>query len=150
MRRIRLMLLSAVVAVAVALPAPVLASGGSVTVGPVTLTNRVLVTVPITLICDPIEGATNPSLSGMPGSSVTIRQAVGKTVATASADLYAHVTCDGVFENVLMVQLWASDVPFHGGQAVLEAQIRVTDPYVWPEPEGFRADITQVIKFKHG
>jgi hypothetical protein len=50
----------------------------------------------------------------------------------------------------VVVHLWAADTPFKGGQAVLEARIRITDPYVWPEPEGFEVDFIQVVKFRHG
>jgi hypothetical protein len=89
---------------------------------PITLTNRLLLIVPVTVVCDPL-----PNAPTMDSVTVTINQAQGKTIAHASGSVGGFaspfLTCDSTTENHVVV-LASPDVngsPFRPGKAVLTA-----------------------------
>jgi hypothetical protein len=103
--------------------APASATTNSVTIGsPVTLTNRVLVTVPVTVVCDPIADIGTSTLF------VTVTQASGQAVATGSAIDQAFppqpplFTCDSVTQNNFVMNILPDmgSPPFHGGGAIVQ------------------------------
>ncbi len=104
------------------LPATV-GAAGTVTVSvpdALSLDNRVVVTVPVTVVCDPL-----PDTPVSSSVSVSLTQAVGQEIAHASGQVSSFgssfLVCDGVTANVVRVQVQASNIPFHGGPAVISA-----------------------------
>jgi hypothetical protein len=103
------------------------ATGMTVTVERPSLTARVLVTVPVDVVCDPLSGDTVLSDS----VQVTLRQAAGRSVSTGSGTVAggafspfggnAFLTCDGTTHNHVIVNVLpdAGSGPFHGGQAII-------------------------------
>jgi len=79
--------------------APANASTNTITVGPTgTVTNRILVSVSVTIVCDPL-----PDTPFFSGASVTVQQANGKQVSTGTGGASTFsgpnapfLTCDGV------------------------------------------------------
>jgi hypothetical protein len=107
--------------------APAAATTNTITPGsPVTLTDRVLVTVPLTVVCDPLPGPSFDTLV-----DVTVTQASGTAVATGSRGLEVDpaplFTCDGVTQNhiVLKVLPDSGSPPFHGGGAIVQADFSI-------------------------
>jgi hypothetical protein len=86
------------------------------------LTNRLLVTVPVVIVCDPLPNT--PAFSQV---SVSIQQASGQRVnrgfGTVSSFGSSFLTCDGTTTNLVMVQVLpdANSGPFHGGSAFVSA-----------------------------
>jgi hypothetical protein len=106
--------------------APADAATNTITVGSVTLTNRVLVMVPITVVCDPLQGPDFDSTV-----VVTVTQASGKAVATGQVinetvptPLF---TCDSVTQNHLVIDVLPNpgSPPFHGGKAIVQASFGI-------------------------
>ena len=91
-----------------------------------TLTGRQLITVSITVVCDPL--ADTPFASG---AWVSFRQTSGKQINTASGFTESFtggpaapmLTCDGVTQNTAVVQALPDQGsgPFHGGPALVSA-----------------------------
>jgi hypothetical protein len=111
-----------------ALPAG--AATNTVTIGsPVTLTYRILVAVPVTVVCDPVAGTVQEI-----DVSVTVTEAVGNQVASgqgtdASISPQAPLlTCDGVTQNHLVVDLIpaAGSPPFRYGGAIIQAEFFIS------------------------
>jgi hypothetical protein len=106
--------------------APASATTNTITVGSVTLTNRVLVTIPVTVVCDPLPGPNFDTTV-----EVTVTQASGKAVATGSAGTEVTpeplFTCDGVTQNHLVMKVLpsAGSPPFHGGGAIVQASFNI-------------------------
>lgn len=100
--------------------------GMTITVGAATLTNRILVTVPVTIVCAPL---TDPS-TALDDVSVSIEQASGRTVSTGSGEVSGgpfsnsggqpFLTCDGSTQNIVAVIVLpgSGSGPFHGGPAI--------------------------------
>ncbi len=107
--------------------APASAITNTITIGTVTLTNRVLVEVPVTVVCDPVPDATQSFLG------VLVRQASGRAVATGTAFETTFgtepllFTCDGVTQNHLVADVLPDpgSPPFHGGGAIALASFSV-------------------------
>ena len=107
--------------------APANASTNTITVGPTgTVTNRILVSVSVTIVCDPLPGT--PVFSS---ASVNVQQANGKQISAAtggtstfSGPAAPFLTCDGVTANTAVVQALpdTGSGPFHGGGAVATAR----------------------------
>jgi hypothetical protein len=104
-------------------------ASGSVTVtigGPIQVTNRLLVSVPVNVVCDPLSGDTVL----VDRVSVQLQQANGKTVSQGSASVEGgpfspflgspFLTCDGSTVNTVTVKIVGSG-PFHGGKAIATA-----------------------------
>jgi len=109
------------------------AATNTVTVGSGTLTGRVLTTVPVTVVCDPLPGNyVDTSIN------VTVQQANGKEVSTASGGLFialptpSVLTCDGVTQNIVEIQATpnAGSGPFHGGAAFVTANFTYDTGYL--------------------
>jgi hypothetical protein len=119
MRR-TLISLAAVATSLVALVVPGLAKadpGVSVAIGPTaTLQSRVLLTVPVTVTCDPVGDFFSMSF-------VSVEQASGTKIASGSGFL-PTVTCDSA-PHTYGVSVLANTTgpPFHGGQAVVSASV---------------------------
>ena len=114
------------IAATFALSSPAGAAGMSVTVGsPIQVANRLLVTVPVNVVCDPLDGT--PIADNV---SVQIEQVNGKSVSSGQATLSGgpaspvrgdtFLTCDGTTVNTLNVKIVGSG-PFHGGGAIVSA-----------------------------
>jgi hypothetical protein len=113
----------ALLVAATAIPAN--AATNTITIGPPTLTNRQLITVSITVVCDP-----QPYPPSDTGAWVYFRQTSGKQIVTASGVTGSFsggpdapgLTCDGVTQNTAVVQaLPDQGIPFHGGPALMSA-----------------------------
>jgi hypothetical protein len=118
--------------VACLLPVGLLAAGASsasadpgmtVAVGTSTLTARVLLTVQVVVVCDPLLDPNTFSDS----VSVTVQQASGQSIITGSGQVAGgsgspfggggFLTCDGSTQNLVDVNIVPS-APFHGGPAI--------------------------------
>jgi hypothetical protein len=101
------------------------------TVGaPIRVTNRLLVSVPIQVVCQPIGNPGDITLND--SVSVSLSQANGQSVSTGSAMVSSGpfspqnptgtglFTCDGSTLNTLTVQVLGNGT-FHGGGAILTA-----------------------------
>ena len=111
----------------VATVTPANAATNTITVGASpTLTGRQLITVSITVVCDPL-----PDTPFESGAWVSLRQTSGKQIYTASGftDSFSGgpsapmLTCDGVTQNTAVVQALPDQGsgPFHGGLALVSA-----------------------------
>ncbi len=111
--------------------APASAATNTITIGPATLTARVLVTVPVIVVCDPLGTASDTFDQAV---SVMVTQASGRAVATGQGGAEAIspqfiFTCDGVTQNHVVVDVLPSQgsPPFHGGPAIISASFGVFD-----------------------
>lgn len=103
------------------------AATNTVTIGSVTLVNRVMVEVPVTVVCDPFQ-------ADYGDVSVFVTQANGRQVATGSSYLESFppepllLTCDGVTQNHFVLDVFpdSGSPPFHGGPAIASAGFSVT------------------------
>jgi hypothetical protein len=113
---------AAVVASVVALVGPGLAKadpGVTVAIGSTaTLQSRVLLTVPITVTCDPVGDFFTMSF-------ISVEQASGSRIASGSGFI-STLTCDSA-PHTYPVNVLAdtSGPPFHGGQAVASASVNI-------------------------
>jgi hypothetical protein len=107
------LLLTALTATAVSATTNTVAIGS-----PVTVTDRVLVTVPVTIVCDPL-----PNTPFQSEVSVTVEQASSSSVSNGTGQSFPSLTCDGVTQNSLMVDVTpnSGSGPFHGGGAIVSA-----------------------------
>jgi len=112
---------------ATGLPSASADSGMTVALGQPTLTSRLLVTVPVTVVCDPLS---DPTYSD--DVYVSIQQASGRSVSTGSGRVDGGpqsmgpsapvFTCDGTTQNAISVSV-VPDIgssPFHGGPAIFQ------------------------------
>ena len=117
--------IGALLAAATATPAN--AATNTISVGsPGTLTNRLLITVSVTIVCDPLPNTPDES-----GAVVSLQQAAGRSVNTASGRVdnafsgpnAPFLTCDGVTQNTVVIQAVpdSGSGPFHGGPALVSA-----------------------------
>jgi hypothetical protein len=103
-------------------------ASGSLTVSlgsPLQVTNRVMVTVPVHVVCDPLTGDT-----AVDRVYVQVQQANGKSISSGSATIEAgpvspyrgtpFLTCDGSTVNTVNVNV-VGNGPFHGGGAIVTA-----------------------------
>ncbi len=127
--------------------APADAATNTITVGSVTLTARVLVMVPVTVVCDPLPGTEFDSFLG-----VTVTQASGKAVATGhtfnetfGAPLF---TCDSVTQNHFVVDVFpdSGSPPFHGGGAIVQASFSIFSGACNCFEEGSTPDVSVHIR----
>ena len=104
---------------------PASASAGSgmrLTIGsPIRLTSRLLVEVPLEIICDPL-----PNTPYQNEAYVYLTQASGQTVNRGSGYRSSYppsLVCDGTTVNRVVAQVLpdADSGPFHGGSAILSA-----------------------------
>jgi hypothetical protein len=98
---------------------------------------------PVTIVCDPLPGT--PVQSNV---TVNLQQANGRQVSSAqgTADTFSgaaapFLTCDGVTQNTVVVQLTPNpgSGPFHGGGAI------VTADFVYGTDTNFESSTTPVI-----
>jgi hypothetical protein len=100
-------------------------AGVVITIGKATLTNRLLVNIPVTVVCAAIPGAdTEFDLV-----QVSLQQAVAKSVSSGSGSLSGGsfdgnaglFTCDGLTANTFNVSFipGSGSGPFKGGGAIL-------------------------------
>ncbi len=104
-------------------PVPSVADAPPVTVtvgATASLTNKVLVTVPVTVVCAPL-----PNDPFSDEVSVQVIQASGQDVSRASGSLFGRslLTCDGSTPNNVIVSALPDpgSGPFHGGRAIVTA-----------------------------
>jgi hypothetical protein len=126
MRRLIVLLAGVPFAFALALAAPTAASASTpmrITVGaPITVANKLLISVPVTVVCDPL-----PNVPMQDFVSVQVTQARGKSVSHATgfftSSSQPYLTCDGTTANELTVLAMPDSTsgPFNPGPAVLTA-----------------------------
>jgi hypothetical protein len=97
------------------------------TIGRPSLTARILMEVPATVVCDSLGGDQTLSDS----VTVSVRQASGRTISTGSGHVAGgpfsvfggvpFLTCDGTTVNTVVVSVLpdAGSGPFHGGPAII-------------------------------
>jgi hypothetical protein len=128
-RKFGIMVIATAAAITMLAPAAG-ATTNTLTLGPITVTNRVLATVPVTVVCDPLPN--DPASSQV---QVMIQQAAGKGVSAGTGQVYATngsnqpiLTCDGTTGNKVVVSVTPSSGsgPFHSGGAVLTATFMYT------------------------
>jgi hypothetical protein len=102
----------------------------TVSVGNPTLTNRVLLTVPVTVVCAPLA---DPNLFA-DEISVSVSQAFARSITTGSNTVGTGAgtpfgngsafTCDGVTKNTVLMQVFpdSGTGPFHAGPAIFTVQ----------------------------
>jgi hypothetical protein len=123
------LLSTAIASSASAAPAPV-----SIKISDAHLSARILVTVGIDLVCQPIVSAIDgsPVTRAALGLAGSVDQANGRAIAhAAGGDLMPStdlVTCDGSTVNHLSLSMLSSTVPFHGGTAIATVMVNVDDP----------------------
>jgi hypothetical protein len=108
--------------------APAGATTNTITMGPATLAARVLVEVPVTVVCDPLAGA-SPSDTFDTSVNVTVTQASGQAIANGQGGVETVtpqplvLTCDGVTQNHVVVQVFPGpgSPRFKGGSAIINA-----------------------------
>jgi hypothetical protein len=111
----------------VGLAAPASADNGvTITVGKPSLTAKLLVNVPVSVVCAPIQGSTTVINDEL---DVTISQAASKSVSTGTSQMFGGYfystaglfVCDGSTVNTFdaAVQPSPGSGPFHGGQAII-------------------------------
>jgi hypothetical protein len=98
-------------------------TGMTVSVGSSTLAARVLLTVPVVVVCDSLSDPNTFS----DNVSVTVQQASGRSIVTGTGQVSGgsgspfgggpFLTCDGSTQNTVMVHIVPS-APFHGGPAI--------------------------------
>ena len=115
---------------------PAASRGATITMAPtIRVTSKVVATIGISFTCDPFmvydweTGETRPSTIGhLEGGQILVVQASGRTVNTASADLFGgEVVCDGTTVQSLTASVVASTVPWKTGAAVAAASVYVAD-----------------------
>ena len=110
------------------------ATTNTITVGSTaTLTSRLLISVPVTVVCDPLRDSFIDA-----SVSVNVQQANGRQIANASGSVFAgftnFLTCDGVTHNNVVVQATPNpgSPPFHGGPALVTASFLVENGIIFP------------------
>ena len=92
---------------------------------PIQVTNKLMVSIPVQVVCDPLEGDTT-----VDRVAVQVQQANGKSVSSASGSVEGgaaspfrgepFLTCDGTTVNTVVVNV-VGNGPFHGGGAIVSA-----------------------------
>ena len=107
------------------------AATNTITVGSTaTLSSRLLISVPVTVVCDPLTDSfidASVSVNVQQASGRQIAHASGTLLATAFAGSTNFLTCDGVTQNNVVVQATpdSGSPPFHGGPALVTASFLV-------------------------
>lgn len=116
---------------------PAASRGATITLSPtVRITSKVMATAEISFVCEPFSvydwetGETYLTTDGrMEGGTFTVVQAQGRSIASASADLFGgDVVCDGTTVQKRSISVLASTLPWKTGAAVAGASIYVIDP----------------------
>jgi hypothetical protein len=148
-RRARLVLVTGVAALTLAIPATVSAdtTGGVPSIQPafsrdatisvtgVRVTAKVIATVTIAFTCQPFQSynwetgeTTETTVGRIEGGQVTIIQAQGRTIDWGQVDLFGgSATCDGSTVNVTSVPVTAAVTPWKVGTAVVGASVYLCD-----------------------
>lgn len=123
--RVRLAVAAAASVALLAAAAPAWAATNTITVGPVaSLTAKVAIAVPVTIVCDPL---TDPGIRST--VSVNIKQAHGKQISSATGSVWGYpgdanlLICDGSTQNTVVVQAMPDQGsgPFKNGAAYVTA-----------------------------
>ena len=148
-RRARLVLVGAVAALTLAIPAtvsadttggvpsiqPAFARDATISVSGVRVTAKVIATVTIAFTCQPFQSynwetgeTTETTVGRIEGGQVTIIQAQGRTIDWGQVDLFGGAaTCDGSTANVTSVPVTAAVTPWKVGTAVVGASVYLCD-----------------------
>ncbi len=117
-------------AVAALIPITAMASGLTVSIGTPTLTNRTLITLPVTVSCPAIDPTVADFIFGEQVNA-SVQQPVGQSFATASGGVGGSqnnlvFSCDGTSKTVTLSMLAnPTGPPFHGGPAIISASVAV-------------------------
>ena len=149
-RRSRVMRVATVIGLTMALAIPAMAAadtgtggisilpassrGATITVAPTaTLTAGVLVTLRVSVVCDPLvnewDPSAPPSEAGfVEGGGGQVIQSAKKAIAAGSGELYGRtVVCDGRTVNAFDIPITSQTVPFRKGDAVAGASLGICD-----------------------
>ena len=103
-------------------------TGMTLKVGPATLATKAAGRVSLSFTCDPIdEYGTAVSALLVDQSTVTITQAIGRTVASRSGQFRGNVTCDSSTDNRFNVFIVDSTAPFSTGSGFISAGVQAFD-----------------------
>jgi hypothetical protein len=128
--RVRLAAAAAACIGLVAAATPAWATTNTITVGPTAdLTVKVAISVPVSIVCDPLTDAFYVSSS----VSVSVKQANGKQISSASGILYGDgsmLICDGSTQNNIVMKVMPDpgSGPFKNGAAYATASFTYGDP----------------------
>ena len=123
--RVRLAAAAAACIALLASAAPAWAATNTITVAPVaSLTAKIAISVPVTIVCDPLGG---PGVQST--VSVQVKQANGKQISSGSGEVLASpgignlLICDGSTQNNVVVQVMPDQGsgPFKNGAAYVTA-----------------------------
>jgi len=126
--RVRLAAAAAACIGLVAAATPAWATTNTITVGPTAdLTVKVAISVPVSIVCDPL---TDPVYFS--SVSVSVKQANGKQISSASGTLYGDgsmLICDGSTQNNIVMKIMpdAGSGPFKNGAAYATASFSYSD-----------------------
>jgi len=126
--RVRLAAAAAACIGLLAAATPAWATTNTITVGPTAdLTVKVAISVPVSIVCDPL---TYPVYFS--SVSVSVKQANGKQISSASGALYGDgsmLICDGTTQNNFVVKILpdAGSGPFKNGAAYATASFAYGD-----------------------
>ncbi len=119
--------------------------GATITAGPVTLTTKAAVTVQIAYVCDPLdENGTPVSALVIDQGTVSITEAVNKSLAQGQGIFSGNVTCDSSTVNHFTALVVSTTVPFKAAAAVIDGEASSFD-FNFCCPENF-ARVQAAIK----
>ena len=125
----RLIVLAAAAAAAL-IPAAAMASTFTLSTGTPSLTDKTLITLPVTVTCSIDPAVANYIFDE--SISATVQQPAGRSFATGTGVLFGYQAnpvflCDGSTKTVTIAMLAnPAGPPFHGGPAILTVGVSVT------------------------
>ena len=132
------LLLSAPVSAAV--PSSLTATGHGMvaTVSGLKLVSNAAVSVQISYTCDPIDENGTLVSAVFGGGSVTVSQAVGKTIAQGTISFGGPANCDSSTVNHMSALVISATVPFKTGASVIQTFIQASDDNFCCQGDYFR------------
>jgi hypothetical protein len=123
-------------------------TGMTLTLSNVTLQTKAAVSVDVDFVCDPLDEFGTPvSALIVDQASVTISEAVGKSIARGTGEFSGPVTCDSTTVNHFAVLAISTTVPFKAGSGVIQSTVFAFDFNFCCSGDWFRrATIQGVIK----
>jgi hypothetical protein len=116
------LLIMAGVASAATVPKSLTATGTgmTITVNSVHLVTRAAVNVTVSIVCDPIDEFGTPVSALFINASVTVTEAVGKSLAQGAGQNGGNGTCDSTTVNHFTIFIVSSTVPFKAGNTAIQ------------------------------
>ncbi len=128
---------------------PAASHGATIRVTSVTVTARVVATVNVDYVCQPLPtfdwttGQTTTTDGRIESGGFVLLQAQGRTVDSGFGDPpFGSVTCDGSTANHLAIPVIAGSSPWKTGTAVVGANLSVIDPNMTSSDDASTGPIT--------